>query len=563
MPPTVTRTKRSASYHEHDIRPSSPVRPQFNSHTTSDRLREGANLQALVSKMTGRIPKGRRSVFTEIGLDDGATDTARWLASLNTHGKQPPALDQQDRPAEIAPLKTRPVTETSSLEEEVTSEADTPVQRTPIFQRQNSAPAQPGYTRLPGSKGRPRVKSASGSPPRAVAGLHRIAMIAMLIALVVPAFNYCSRQSAVDMSGAEAGPLLRKRETSPTDVCRRWAHQAAHVNGTLYIYGGEAKKDKDQESNTWNSYFLTLDLTKDWSTDSPALEGLEVPGGPPAVANGYLWQDYDNLYLYGGQFSDTPYVDPEPESLWKYSIKDEEWTEYKEPETSSGNYSDAGGKPVHRAAEGAGLSVPELGLSWYFGGHLDWATVPGWSRDTDRVYLKSLLEFTHPGYSNTGVDDLSGSAAAADAGVFRNITEGGVQKDDFPERADGVLVFVPGWGEQGALIGLAGGTADTFTPNFETLTVYDIANSEWYHQETTGDPPEVRVNPCAVIASAPDASSFQIYMFGGQNLPFVSNPLSPPVRRAKLTLIPGITEAVQRHVHPYHPIVYMDQGRLG
>lgn len=190
MPPTVTRTKRSASYHEHDIRPSSPVRPRFNSHTTSDRLREGANLQALVSKMTGRIPKGRRSVFTEIGLDDDATDTARALASSNIHGEQPPVLDQ-DSPAEIAPLKARPATETSSLEEE-TSEADTPTQRAPIFQRQNSAPAQPWYTRLPGSKGRPGVKSASGAPPRAVAGLHRIAMIAMLFALVLPAFNYCS-----------------------------------------------------------------------------------------------------------------------------------------------------------------------------------------------------------------------------------------------------------------------------------------------------------------------------------------------------------------------------------
>ena len=152
------------------------------------------------------------------------------------------------------------------------------------------------------------------------------------------------------MSGAEVGPLLRKRETSPTDVCRRWAHQAAQVNCTLYIYGGEAKKDKDRESNTWNSHFLTLDLSKGRSTDSPALDGLEVLDGPPAVANDYLWQDYDSLYLYGGQFSNTPYVDPEPESLWKYSIKDEEWTECKEPEISSGNYSDAGGEPVHRAA---------------------------------------------------------------------------------------------------------------------------------------------------------------------------------------------------------------------
>jgi hypothetical protein len=59
------------------------------------------------------------------------------------------------------------------------------------------------------------------------------------------------------------------------------------------------------------------------------------------------------------------------------------------------------------------------------------------------------------------------------------------------------------------------------------LNVYDIANSEWFHQKTSGDTPGVRVNPCAVIASAPDASSFQIYVFGGQDLPFVSIVIVP------------------------------------
>jgi hypothetical protein len=162
--------------------------------------------------------------------------------------------------------------------------------------------------------------------------------------------------------------------------------------------------------------------------------------------------------------------------------------------------------------------VPELGLSWYFGGHLDLATTPGWSNQIKRVYLKSLLEFTHPGYNNDGVYKLV-AAAAADAGVFRNITLGGVQETQaFPERADGALVFVPGWGAKGVLIGLAGGTEDTFIRDLSVLDVYDIASSEWYHQETRGEHPGVRVNPCAVVASAKDASSFQIYVYGGQNL---------------------------------------------
>ena len=525
----TSRVTLMTSSPEHDIKPSgssAPVRPRFNLHSTSERLRLSSELHPLVSNMSTKISRGRRSVFTEIGVDDGATNTAQELASSPLVSEKRPLGRTEENPFgdtttfPAQPTREGPPSDGKGQGEDLAPSASQ-------LNRQNSAPSVPWYTKLAGSKGGPRVKSASGAPPKSIAGLQRIALIAMLIAVVVPAFNYHSQQSRADMSGAEAGVLV-KRETSPTKVCRRWAHQAADVNGTLYIYGGEAKRDKDQEENTWNNNFLALDLTKDWSIDSPALSGLEVPDGPPAVANGYLWHDYDNLYLYGGQFSDSPYTEPAPESLWRYSIKGKKWTEFKDPETSDGNFSAPAGEPVRRAAEGAGVSVPELGLSWYFGGHLDWATVPGWSTDTKRVYLKSLLEFTHPGYTNTGVEEISGSAAAADGGIFRNITKGGVQADDFPERADGVLVFVPGWGERGVLIGLAGGTADTFTHNFETLTVYDIANSKWFHQETSGDAPDVRVNPCAVIASAPDASSFQIYMFGGQNLqPYVSLSLLP------------------------------------
>lgn len=239
---------------------------------------------------------------------------------------------------------------------------------------------------------------------------------------------------------------------------------------------------------------------------------------------GYLWNDYNNLYLYGGQFADNPYVDPAPVSTWKYDVRNKKWIEYPNPVTTAGNNSAPGGIPVQRAAEGAGLSVPELGVSWYFGGHLDLATTPGWSNQIARVYLKSMLEFTHPGYTNDGV----WADGAGEEGMYRNITEGKIQATDaFAERADGVLVYVPGWGTKGVLIGLAGGDNETFISDLSTLDVYDIATSTWYNQKTSGTPPGVRVNPCAVVAVAPDASSFNIYLYGGQNLlPAVSLAIS-------------------------------------
>ena len=50
------------------------------------------------------------------------------------------------------------------------------------------------------------------------------------------------------------------------------------------------------------------------------------------------------------------------------------------------------------------------------------------------------------------------------------------------------------------------------------IDVYDIANSTWYKQPTSGTSPPMRVDPCAVASAAPDGTSFNIYLYGGQNL---------------------------------------------
>jgi hypothetical protein len=209
--------------------------------------------------------------------------------------------------------------------------------------------------------------------------------------------------------------------------------------------------------------FLTLDLTTSWSISNPSISPLPQPSGPPAVAQGYLWNSFTSLFLYGGLFSDTPPVSPVPYSTWEYSLTLNSWIEHANPTTTAGNNSDPGGAPVQRSAEGAGLSVPELGLSWYFGGHEDAFTTAGWSIQVARIYLKSLLEFTHPGYTNNGVQGLGSGIGAGSDGAYRNITQGGIQSEaGFTERADGVLVYVPGWGTSGILLGLAGGTNITF-----------------------------------------------------------------------------------------------------
>lgn len=245
------------------------------------------------------------------------------------------------------------------------------------------------------------------------------------------------------------------------------------------------------------------------------MTGLPIPSGPPAVSLGYLWNSYDSLYLYGGEFSDNPVTSPVPFSTWSYDIASSSWSESKDPLTVAGENSDGGNNPVQRAAEGAGVSIPNLGRGFYFGGHLDGYTTEGWTQSIARVYLRGLLEYTFPGYSNPAVNN--GAVAGAE-GVYRNITEGGIQDSSgFPERADGILVYVPGYGKSGIILGLAGGTNATFT-QMNVIDVYDIDSSTWYKQATTGPTPEIRVNPCAIAVSAADGSSTQVYMYGGQNL---------------------------------------------
>lgn len=149
---------------------------------------------------------------------------------------------------------------------------------------------------------------------------------------------------------------------------------------------------------------------------------------------------------------------------------------------------------------------------------MDAYTSPTWSVQTARLYLKSFVEFTFPGYSNPGVTSLSNNQLAGTDGAWRNITNAGIQDTNgFTERADGILTYIPGFSESGMLISLAGGTNETFT-QMNVVDVYDIANSTWYRQSTAGPTPEIRVNPCAVVAAAADGSSYQVYMFGGQNL---------------------------------------------
>lgn len=175
---------------------SPPRRPRFDSNNTADRLREG-----LPSFSKTTITKGRRSVFRETGLtehESAAHIGAKEFGQITGLNSDPSSSPVDGRPSDRETLqsKTRWISRLTAL--------------------------------------RPRVKppASASPPPPAMSSLARVSVLALFIAVVLPAISYRNGHTTVEMSGADAGVIrngpsvvLSSRADSPVDVCLRWAHQ--------------------------------------------------------------------------------------------------------------------------------------------------------------------------------------------------------------------------------------------------------------------------------------------------------------------------------------------------
>lgn len=108
----------------------------------------------------------------------------------------------------------------------------------------------------------------------------RLSFLAVVLAIMIPVLHMSPLlQTGPAVLGAEAAPTtpmpgthqnlestrLHSRQDNAADICLRWSHQSAVVNGTLYLYGGRSKTDSNQASNTWSML---------WPTYSKALTDL-------------------------------------------------------------------------------------------------------------------------------------------------------------------------------------------------------------------------------------------------------------------------------------------------
>ncbi len=188
------------------------ARPSFSSQKTADRLREceRSSPKPKVSKMKPH----RTSVFKEEGLDD----FRRTFYALQDGDKGPSPLPVD----KIEDLKGK----NEKFEKAVRDSED--------MEDGTKASGLPWYSKL--AKGpRPIIKTSSTAPPGPFSSIPRVALIACLIAVVVPGFRY-GGEDKVNISGASARVIrdeelvenvsaIEGRQNSPSSICTRWAQQ--------------------------------------------------------------------------------------------------------------------------------------------------------------------------------------------------------------------------------------------------------------------------------------------------------------------------------------------------
>ncbi|KAF6820519.1 cell wall anchored protein [Colletotrichum sojae] len=276
------------------------------------------------------------------------------------------------------------------------------------------------------------------------------------------------------------------------NFCRRFGHQTAVVDNKLFIDGGFVNYNfVEDPSNYTNRNLLYQDLSQNAvNVQMPQLNAnLSKNGSIPSVSGGSLWADNVNkrIYLFGGEHSGEP---PSPFGLFSYDVLNNQWDSHGQPRS---------GFLINTVSWGAGASVDQIGQAFYYGGWLSNASVPGWG-NAPPVATNGLVTYTMDSNSWT---NSSGP--------------------DSTRRAEGSLLYIPA-GAGGMLV-YFGGVQDLNTNGtaegqpMDQIFMYDMLSSKWFSQKATGDIPPQRRRFCAGVTWAPDQSSYNIYMYGGNTVP--------------------------------------------
>lgn len=120
----------------------------------------------------------------------------------------------------------------------------------------------------------------------------------------------CSKAVAIGLATAAIIAAPVQAQLSQPVPCIRWGHSStlgasasnSSAQSTLYIYGGDAKTETSQTTNTRTNALISLDVSTNWSIANPPLTLVEPDTGDPynppqtCLGAGFSSADGQNLY---------------------------------------------------------------------------------------------------------------------------------------------------------------------------------------------------------------------------------------------------------------------------
>ncbi|KAF4335944.1 hypothetical protein FBEOM_10213 [Fusarium beomiforme] len=300
------------------------------------------------------------------------------------------------------------------------------------------------------------------------------------------------------------------------------------IKWTAYMNDGKTVTGRDTGNN--EGIILNFNLSTPFNSttnvtqlllDKPAMSKARggsgnSNGAAPNFVDGALLGNDAEFFLYGGDLlrNEESYQTPDKDEVLGYQAY-----QYgpDKPTWRPSFVDDKLDKGVTRyVAYGGAANVPSENLAFYFSGLRSPNYGPFFTNDpndpnhkatnvSNTLITLNMEEQLYETWTNTTLKGPKGRANAEVVWV--------------PVGKKGVLVVLggvvyPEWaGRSGKSTNES--ESEKQSPEFmQTIDIYDVNSKNWYKQETK-DGPGARTRGCAVVATASDRSSFNIFYYGG------------------------------------------------
>ncbi|KAF8456848.1 hypothetical protein BDZ91DRAFT_744880 [Kalaharituber pfeilii] len=301
------------------------------------------------------------------------------------------------------------------------------------------------------------------------------------------------------------------------DVCVGNLRMLAQSGNILYAIGGYV--DLLAGRGIANSHLQILNLSQsvDLESDYASLFTVHrLPNTIPRNSWGSFFAHKKKLHLFGGvqtgqpiyerngTLSYSPRVELEG-GLWTYDIETNKWDDRSDS-----------GLGINTASQSARAYDLEGEVGWLYGGGV-WTERyrVGTERQGETTSVRELEEMMRVPEVSGAKDVKVGRVQAQNSSTVGGSLQGNmVFIPDVGTEWKGILVLLGGRKEGKSENGQMRGTLRSL----ESVFVYDIGTHTWFTQPTTAEGnsfPVPRAEACAVVASASDGSSHNLYLYGG------------------------------------------------